>query len=85
MLGAKDYTEYEAMIAAKVSELKLEKKVFFAKKGDLLIWHANLLHGGEPQLNPQKTRKSMVLHYFDTNCICYHEITQRPSLLESYV
>ena len=81
MLGKKDYTEYEKMLEQKIKELGIEKKVFKAKKGDVLIWHANLLHGGEPHLNKEKTRKSMVLHYFDTNCVCYHEITQRPALI----
>jgi ectoine hydroxylase-related dioxygenase (phytanoyl-CoA dioxygenase family) len=81
LLGPKDYTEYEKMIEGKVKELSLQKKIFTAKKGDLLIWHANLLHGGEPHNNKSKTRKSMVLHYYNTDCICYHEITQRPALM----
>ena len=42
---------------------------------------ANLFHGGEPHLNRDRTRKSMVLHYFREGAICYHEITQRPALL----
>jgi hypothetical protein len=81
LLGPKDYTEYEKMIESKVSERSLEKKIFTAKKGDLLIWHANLLHGGEPHLDKSRTRKSMVMHYYNTDCICYHEITQRPALI----
>jgi len=81
LLGDKNYTEYEKMLEEKVIEHKIEKKIFKAKKGDLLIWHANLLHGGEPHSNKSKTRKSMVFHYFNTDCVCYHEITQRPSLI----
>lgn len=81
MIGDKDYTEYEKMLAQKIIDHNIQKKVFTAKKGDLLIWHANLMHGGEPHLNKSRTRKSMVLHYFNMNCICYHEITQRPSLI----
>jgi len=81
MLGKHDYKDYEKMIENKIETLELKKQVFTANKGDMLIWHANLLHGGEPQLDMQRTRKSMVLHYFDTNRICYHEITQRPALM----
>ncbi|NJC27194.1 phytanoyl-CoA dioxygenase family protein [Neolewinella antarctica] len=80
LTGEKTYGDYETMIADKVAGTSYEKKVFLAKKGDLFIWHANLLHGGEPHLNPDRTRKSMVLHYFDANRVCYHEITQRPAL-----
>ena len=69
------------MIAEKLSKNIFEKKIFLAKKGDVLIWHANLFHGGEPHKNPEKTRKSMVLHYYNTDCICYHEISQRPALM----
>lgn len=80
-IGNKLYTEYEDMIAEKLSKNIFEKKIFLAKKGDVLIWHANLFHGGEPHKNPEKTRKSMVLHYYNTDCICYHEISQRPALM----
>lgn len=80
-IGDKDYTAYEDMLAQKIKENNIKKKIFTAKKGDLLIWHANLMHGGEPHTNKNKTRKSMVLHYYAKNCICYHEIKQRPALI----
>ncbi len=34
------------------------------KAGDVFIWHAQLLHGGEPIRNPALTRRSIVTHYF---------------------
>lgn len=80
-LGEKDYGDYENKIQEVVQlHPELKKEVFLAKKGDLLIWHANLLHGGEPQLDPKTTRKSMVFHYYTNDAICYHEVTQRPTL-----
>jgi phytanoyl-CoA hydroxylase len=82
LIGDKDYPEYEKMIAQKITRQGLEKKVFTAKAGDVLIWHANLFHGGEPHINKSKTRKSMVFHYYAVNRICYHEITQRPALMD---
>ncbi len=81
MLGKKSYYDYENMIEQKIIEHKLEKTVFKAKKGDIFIWHANLLHGGEPHLDKTKSRKSMVFHYFGKGAICYHEVTQRPALI----
>ncbi|HRP54885.1 phytanoyl-CoA dioxygenase family protein [Agriterribacter sp.] len=83
-LGNKSYADYEHMIAERIKAQKLEKVKFFAKKGDLIIWHANLFHGGDPHLDKEKTRKSMVFHYFKENVICYHEITQRPALIKQY-
>jgi hypothetical protein len=31
-----------------------------AKKGDVLIWHADLMHGGTPIQDSRQTRKSLV-------------------------
>jgi len=36
---------------------------FEAKKGDVLIWHADLLHGGAKIEDHSSTRKSLVTHY----------------------
>lgn len=83
LLGKHSYTEYEEMIKNRIAEHGIHKQVFTAQKGDLLIGHANLFHGGEPHANRSLTRRSMVYHYFNKNAICYHEITQRPALIRS--
>ncbi|MEM7688710.1 MAG: phytanoyl-CoA dioxygenase family protein [Pseudomonadota bacterium] len=44
---------------------------FLARKGQALIWTANLLHGGSKQTNPTLTRWSQVTHYFFDDCIYY--------------
>ena len=82
-LGDKKYSDYEDHIEGLIQDEKLDKKQFLARKGDVLIWHANLLHGGEPVLSEGSTRKSMVFHYYTRDSICFHEITQRPTLKES--
>lgn len=82
MIGDKSYDAYEDMIAEKIKENQIQKVNFNAKKGDLLIWHANLFHGGNEHTNKHKTRKSVVFHYFKEGSICYHEITQRPALMK---
>jgi hypothetical protein len=82
MLGKKSYSAYEEMIEEKIRIHEMKKEIFLAKKGDIFIWHANLFHGGEPHLNKSQTRKSMVLHYFRKGDVCYHEITQRPALID---
>jgi phytanoyl-CoA hydroxylase len=81
LIGEKDYSAYEDFIGNKITELQLTKTVFHADAGDVLIWHANLFHGGEPQTNPARTRRSMVFHYFRENVVSYHEITQRPAMI----
>jgi ectoine hydroxylase len=80
-LGKKDYRDYEDRLEDVIREKNLERKTFMANKGDVFIWHANLVHGGMPVKNTALTRKSMVLHYFAKNVIKYHEITERPALM----
>jgi len=36
---------------------------FLARKGQVLLWHGMLVHGGAPVERPGSTRKSMVIHY----------------------
>jgi ectoine hydroxylase-related dioxygenase (phytanoyl-CoA dioxygenase family) len=82
MVGNKTYDKYEDEVERILNQTDLKKDKFIAKKGDALIWHSNLLHGGEEVLNPKLTRKSMVFHYYAHDVICYHEITQRPTIME---
>lgn len=82
LLGKRPYDFYEKKIEDLVASKSLKKEVFTAKKGDVFIWHANLLHGGEPHLNKELSRKSMVFHYYAEDAVCYHEITQRPAFIE---
>ena len=44
---------------------------FKARKGQALIWCANLLHGGSYQADPRLTRWSQVTHYYFEDCIYY--------------
>lgn len=81
MIGDNSYAKYEEHIGQLIKEHHLTKEYFHAEPGDLLIWHANLLHGGDPIRKNGRTRKSMVAHYFAKEVLCFHEISQRPALL----
>lgn len=50
----------------------LEKKTLLIKKGEVLIWHAALAHGGEEIRNPAQTRKSYVCHYSSYRAYKHH-------------
>jgi hypothetical protein len=79
-LGKEPYFAYEKKIAEIIDEKGWAAQTFLPQKGDILIWHANLIHGGSKMLKTDSSRKSMVLHYYAEDVICYHEITQRPTL-----
>jgi hypothetical protein len=48
-----------------------QQETFLARKGQALIWCANLLHGGSPQTDTRLTRWSQVTHYYFDDCIYY--------------
>ncbi|MBI3735246.1 phytanoyl-CoA dioxygenase family protein, partial [Candidatus Sumerlaeota bacterium] len=53
--------DYEAYLEATAQ--KYERKQFLARKGDVLLWHGMLIHGGDTVRNPALTRRSYVCHY----------------------
>jgi ectoine hydroxylase len=81
-LGDHNYERYEEKIRSLISDHHLQEKKFLPQKGDILFWHANLLHGGSPITKSGATRKSMVCHYFAKGVLCYHEISQRPAIVK---
>ena len=82
LLGKNSYPNYEDKIEEIVEAHGFKKQYFKARRGDVLFWHANLIHGGSPITKKGLTRNSMVCHYYAEDVICYHELTQRPALLE---
>lgn len=52
-------------VARKINEMGAERRVFMAKKGDVLFWHGGLLHRGLPPIHPGYPRPSMIAHYLD--------------------
>jgi ectoine hydroxylase-related dioxygenase (phytanoyl-CoA dioxygenase family) len=56
----------------RAKELGIELQTFHPKKGDALIWHADLPHGGGPITKPNMTRRSMVTHYCPVHCIPHY-------------
>lgn len=69
---------YQDMWQALVKSKGALPQHFLAKKGQALIWAANLLHGGSPQLNRDLTRWSQVSHYFFENCSYYTPMQSDP-------
>jgi hypothetical protein len=52
----------------RAKELGIELQTFRPKKGDALMWHADLPHGGGPISAPNSTRRSLVTHYCPVHC-----------------
>lgn len=59
---------YEDAWESMVRASRIEPHYFLPRKGQALIWSANLLHGGAAHKNPELTRWSQVTHYFFDDC-----------------
>ena len=74
------YKHYEDFLEDLVKAQGLTKEVATIKRGQALIWSANLLHGGEPILNPALSRHSQVTHYYFENATYYAPLMSDPFL-----
>jgi hypothetical protein len=70
---------YEPFVKGLIAEHRLRPDYFEARKGDALIWHANLLHGGSQRRDLRLTRKALVGHYFARGAFVYHDLSAVPS------
>ena len=61
--SSKNPDDFGRYLDAQCQRMGLERKVLLIKKGDVLLWHAALAHGGEAIRNDDLTRKSYVCHY----------------------
>lgn len=68
-------THYEPAVQRMIAEHRLKPEYFMAKKGDVLFWHANLLHGGSRIEDNKLSRKALVCHFFVEGVVCYHDLT----------
>jgi hypothetical protein len=67
-----DYeTLYQPALAAQLAESGLPQAQVTPKKGEALVWAANLAHGGAPIVNPDATRRSLVVHFYFADCLYY--------------
>ena len=69
--GYRNYPAYERRIGNLIIEHGLQAEYGAIKKGEAIIWHANLLHGGAPRKDLTRTRHSQVTHYYFEGCDYY--------------
>jgi ectoine hydroxylase-related dioxygenase (phytanoyl-CoA dioxygenase family) len=65
---SEQYGAYEQHIERLIARERLEPRYGTIRKGQALVWAANLLHGGAPQEDRSRSRHSQVTHYFFEGC-----------------
>jgi hypothetical protein len=72
------YPRYETLWDALIEANGVKPQRFYAKKGQALIWAANLLHGGDAHHDRGRTRWSQVTHYYFEGCSYYTPMFSEP-------
>jgi hypothetical protein len=60
---------FEPIWRREIRQQGFQPKTFLPRQGEVLVWHANLLHGGLPVKNRERTRWSQVNHMFFADCL----------------
>lgn len=72
-----DWTEFGAKVVARwraeLEKGRFDRKIYNAKRGDILIWHENLMHEGSIRSNKKLSRRSVVTHNFARGAIVYYD------------
>jgi len=69
--GYQQYPAYEEAVENLIKKHGYSAEVGTVKKGQAIIWHANVLHGGAEQKQMTRSRHSQVTHYFFEGCKYY--------------
>jgi len=76
---ASDYpSHYLPALERRLATAGLPETIVAPKKGEAVVWAANLAHGGAPILDPATTRRSLVVHVYFKNCLYYTPMTSDP-------
>ena len=61
--GSEQHDEWARRLRTESERMGLPLRTFLPKKGDVLLWSADLAHGGASVVDRTATRRSLVGHY----------------------
>ncbi|MDQ3279812.1 MAG: phytanoyl-CoA dioxygenase family protein [Acidobacteriota bacterium] len=70
-VGYEKYHLYEDFVEELMKAQRAERVELKMKRGQSLVWAANLFHGGTPIVDKGRTRRSQVTHYYFEGCLYY--------------
>ena len=69
--GIERYPFYEDFVEKMLKGEDFDRVEVKMKRGQALIWSANLYHGGSPIIDSMRTRLTQVTHYYFEGCLFY--------------
>lgn len=82
--GLEGQVRYHAWLDEQMQRNGLERRTFLPRLGDVLFWHADLVHGGVPIRDPAISRKSLVCHYCPRQARPYYAFYQRDRRVQAH-
>lgn len=64
-------TSWLKRLADRIADNGASSKPMVIKKGDAVVWHAKLAHGGMPRVRPELSRRSVVYHFIGESSRLY--------------
>lgn len=77
--STRDPLEFAEYLDTNCKAQGYSKETLLIKRGDALIWHSALAHGGGLITNPDSTRKSYVCHYSTQKALPFHRFKPQES------
>lgn len=77
------YVVFDQAIRDLIEAHGYERLIYRPKAGQILVWHENLIHGGSPRQNHERTRLSVVSHYFAKGSIGFYDSRGEAAALET--
>lgn len=72
-----DWSEFGSKVVGRWNELLrqsgAEPVPYYAKRGQILVWHENLMHAGSVRRDTSLSRRSIVTHHFAQGAIAYYD------------
>lgn len=72
-----DWSEFGAKVVGRWTEQLRESGIapmpYLARRGQILVWHENLMHAGSVRRDPSLSRRSIVTHHFAQGAIAYYD------------
>jgi hypothetical protein len=81
-----DWTEFGEKVVPIWTEMlekgQYRREIYRPKAGTILIWHENLMHAGSPRRDREKSRRSIVGHYFAHGAVVYYDSSGMPGIVQ---
>lgn len=71
-ISMEGWNAYQGAVQKQAQEHGLGQKNVHVKRGDVIIWHPEMLHGGAPHINKARSRRSLVMHVTPVGVPVYH-------------